>query len=937
MRLSVIDAVRLEKYINYLLFVYLVAFASIYYTLWLTHDALLTHDAIMWFGVYNYAVDCLMNGHLPLWDPYGQSGNSFYQNINFLGLLEPISLIYFIWVKFSSSSILYSFIYLHITRIIFMSVGAYLAYQYISGSKLSAKIAATVFFMSLFSTSLHQNGFVSLFMTMPWILYFSLKYLDNIGQEGSAKYLYAAAVALGIAFNMYIPVYTTFYLFVFFVMSILTGAIRLTQLKPLLSRKALKEFSIAIVLLLLLSAVPLSVFLNDLGTKGELYPYLRSYTSNSANLVKQMVSDASGTALSGQYYKEDQISGTFFNLIQLVAPSYWKIRDKLMMTGHFQETLQFIGIVSILIILCTVRFKSRFKYSVLLTTVVIAFAMTATYAWGKTNIWHVVMKNLFPPLKLIKVYESFLGGHLFNLGLLLAMGLSSLENKAEAEPLYERKLFVNRFFVFCLIVYLLSYMFILMEIANTTNMEVFLGNLKNNARLHLQVLLWLIGTLSLLYFVVAIYKRGYISYLGVYCCVTAIILLELTAYNLDAGFRKPRLSPNYLKDDDPIVHHVKPDVYDNFRSIYTPPYFSFVTFQEALLKKGAALPDIFHWKGNVVFTSKRYYELISHVPIENIFVIAGVVSPKARFFEDAYITNDRKEILEKLSAVSADNLNNSLFIEMDKPQDFEQFKKDVPIDGYKGSSPLVEERDPFERIKQVYPTAISFSADNFRKASRRENDIYGFPDDWQIYVLEDIEGTPLSESNIPAGLLTINNSNIGKIVILKENMPAVLLGDVSKTLTPVFLSYGEQTYADPPIEVSTMVDGRIISTKPFDGDVLFDTLERKINDTDKGIKNIFFSPNKVSFSVKNQKPGFFYYADGWSPYWKAYDNGMPTKVLKANYNYKAVFLPPGEHVVTFVFSPYHYMAALVLYFSGLFIGITLAVVLFVRDRRHKRV
>src|SRR3989304_4529521 len=110
-------------------------------------------------------------------------------------------------------------------------------------------------------------------------------------------------------------------------------------------------------------------------------------------------------------------------------------------------------------------------------------------------------------------------------------------------------------------------MFILMEIAN----------MKNNARLHLQVLLWLIGTLSLLYFVVAIYKRGYISYLGVYSCVTAIILLELTAYNLDAGFRKPRLSPNYLKDDDPIVHHVKPDVYDNFRSIYTPPYFSLDT------------------------------------------------------------------------------------------------------------------------------------------------------------------------------------------------------------------------------------------------------------------------------------------------------------------------------------------------------------------------
>ena len=84
-----------ERFINYLLITALAVFAALYYPLWLTHTEILTHDAIMWFGSYSYVADCFFKGHLPLWDPYGQSGNSFYQNLNLLG---PLSL----WDCFTS-------------------------------------------------------------------------------------------------------------------------------------------------------------------------------------------------------------------------------------------------------------------------------------------------------------------------------------------------------------------------------------------------------------------------------------------------------------------------------------------------------------------------------------------------------------------------------------------------------------------------------------------------------------------------------------------------------------------------------------------------------------------------------------------------------------------------------------------------------------------
>lgn len=929
-----IDDKQIEKYTNYLIAVCLIIFAFIYYPLWLTHEELLSHDAIMWFGSYYYTLDSFMNGNLPLWDTYGQSGNSFYQNINFMGFFEPISLFYFLWAKIWSASILYSFIYMHITRIVFMSVGVYLSYKYISGSKLSAKVGAVVFFMSIFSSSLHQNGFVNLFMTMPWILYFSLKYLDNINQSGSAKYLYAATVSLGIAFNMYIPVYTIFYLFVFYVTAILTKAINLPSFNVLFSRKSLKEFTIAILILLLFSAIPLSIFLNDLTGNGELYPYLRSYMSNNAVLEKIMVSDITRTALSDQHHKEDQISGTFLNLVQLIAPYYWKIRWQLLMTKYFQETFQFIGIISILVIICTVRFKSRFRSSVILTTVAIAMLMTANAAWGQSEIWHSLFKIIFPPLRLIKVYESFLGGHLFNLGLLLSIGLSSLEKKNLSEDLFKKRFYIKYFIASCLLIYLLSFIYIQMKIADTKNMEMFLNNYKVNLRMHLQTLVYFTAVLSMLYLI--IYNRKSISYYSAYYGIVAIVLFELIVYN-GHSFRKIHLSLNYLKNSDPVVHQPKPDIYDNFRTIYVPAYFRFVTFQEALQKKGAALPDIFHWMGNVVFISKRYYELITHVPKENIFAIAGVTSPKARFFESAYIANDRKDILEKLTSAAPDDLNNSLlFIETDKPQDFAGFKRDLEPYDYKEESDDFLYLNPLERITEVFPVSELFYADDFRMASREETKAYGFPKDWQLYIFDEI-----GENSGSANLSTMSNSNTGRIMIVKENTGGVLLNGVSEKL-PVLLhsrkSYGRLTYRDdgPPLEVFTLANGKIVSTKPFDGYVVYDTLERRINNTDKEIKNLSFSPNKASFYIKNDKAGFFYYADGWSPYWKAYDNGKPVQVLKANYNYKAVFLSAGEHTVTFVFYPSHYIIALILYFSGLFGGISLIIILFVNDRRDKK-
>ncbi|NUO09606.1 MAG: YfhO family protein [Candidatus Brocadia sp.] len=356
------------------------------------------------------------------------------------------------------------------------------------------------------------------------------------------------------------------------------------------------------------------------------------------------------------------------------------------------------------------------------------------------------------------------------------------------------------------------------------------------------------------------------------------------------------------------------------------------------MKKGAVFPDIFHPMGNTLFVSKRYYEFITHVNKENIFAVSGLTSPKARFYEDAFVAKDRKDALDIISSVADENLRGSLLvIEMDSPVEYDFHHRDIMPYEYALPKRLpLEMKNPYGLYTHIFPLVKNFNKGQFSKIDPLA---YGFPQNWPLYMMKDLNN--VSNLSIPDELLTIDSNNTGRVVMTDEvGIPSVLLSGTSKNTNPVFMvprrSYGEMAYNEGyPPHIYTVVDGSVISTKPFNGQCLFDTFSREVNVVDQKIKNISFSPNRASFSIQNQKPGFFYYADGWSPYWKAYDNNKPVPVLKANYNFKAVFLPPGEHIVTFVYRPVHYLFVLGCYCLGLILGGTLTIVLFTREYINK--
>ena len=60
---------------------------------------------------------------------------------------------------------------------------------------------------------------------------------------------------------------------------------------------------------------------------------------------------------------------------------------------------------------------------------------------------------------------------------------------------------------------------------------------------------------------------------------------------------------------------------------------------------------------------------------------------------------------------------------------------------------------------------------------------------------------------------------------------------------------------------------------------------------------------RVTLRAETTAPAFLVLSDTYYPGWGALVDGSPTPILLANYTFRAVYLPPGAHTVTFAFEP----------------------------------
>jgi len=71
-------------------------------------------------------------------------------------------------------------------------------------------------------------------------------------------------------------------------------------------------------------------------------------------------------------------------------------------------------------------------------------------------------------------------------------------------------------------------------------------------------------------------------------------------------------------------------------------------------------------------------------------------------------------------------------------------------------------------------------------------------------------------------------------------------------------------------------------------------------------------PNRVVLQTEAQSPGWLLLSDVWYPGWQAYVDGVEADVLRADYLFRAVAVPGGQHEIVFVYRPVWFYAGLVI-------------------------
>jgi hypothetical protein len=93
-----------------------------------------------------------------------------------------------------------------------------------------------------------------------------------------------------------------------------------------------------------------------------------------------------------------------------------------------------------------------------------------------------------------------------------------------------------------------------------------------------------------------------------------------------------------------------------------------------------------------------------------------------------------------------------------------------------------------------------------------------------------------------------------------------------------------------------------------------------------------YSASRILVEAETQKSGLLILADSYYPGWEALVDGRPAKVYRANHVMRAVFLPPGKHLVEFSYEPGSFKAGAFISLAGI---VSLLVWWIVNTQFHK--
>lgn len=645
------------------------SFILLYWRL-LTGLDIYTHDSIVWYGSFHYFIESLSNWSFPFWDPYTLTGTPFYPTIHTHGMLDPVSFLALLMVKILKTSILTSFNYFYLFRLIVFIAGAYFLFKVISRSYLAALLSTGVLLFAITPSIFRQMGILQNVFLAPFSMYFLIKTLEHADTKTRYAYLAGLALTIGVALNVFIPAYFLFNLFAFTIVIVITGCVKIDRFKVVFQGRRAILYSLGIFVMLVFMAAPaFTLFRESKSPENEHFPSVRIIQKNN-NIFKQIeASQVPDDVLSAKFTNFKGVYAGVGNLLSLAYPDLWKYyllnhdMSRLKSTrfgGDFvSEAFIYIGIIPFLVALVGLLYsKSRYRWVGALMLVLITVNMVC---WSGVhnrapNLIQRAFNVIFPPLKMMEVREVLSGYFLLYMCLLLSLGISLAPSAEKIRSLVDAKWRSLIYLTGGVVVTKVLITFYYFKTA------VFIST-------HDLVAIFIIAGMGVMVYLL---KRRVIA-VGLFGVAMVVVSsVDLASYN--RAIRRQVLMKNELgavietrgKSIEDAKLSDKGQGFDFFRI----PFIRFsgmsLAFSESIFKVKGAMS-----RGNNhhFLTTKRFYDYFTHIPLRTQFALSGMSSRPVIGFYPTGPTglvksfDDRRSLLSYMATREAPVLEQTLHIE----------------------------------------------------------------------------------------------------------------------------------------------------------------------------------------------------------------------------------------------------------------------------------
>ncbi len=324
-----------------------------------------------------FIVDGLQNGHLPLWNPYINSG---FAQMGDPGSWYPISWI----IGFPAG---YSMWSLHIEYLLHLYLGGlgfYFCAKKFSVSSPAALTMGAVYMLSgLMIGNAQHIGWIVSAAWFPWVV----NQLLRVNRNDEWKHVLGLSLVLFLMFSGGYPGYFLSTLYVMLVITIVQFSRKYQKGKYGVIKGALLKLGVSAIIFLALSAVVIV---------------------SSLDLSEQITR---GAGLSQDGSQWDVLSGSLppKGLISLVAPATTLKNDFSFWGGDFSMINTFFGFISLILIAFGFSMKESRRWVFILSIVAVLFFIVAMGTTFPLRSWltHLPFLNLFRFPTLFRLYAIF--------------------------------------------------------------------------------------------------------------------------------------------------------------------------------------------------------------------------------------------------------------------------------------------------------------------------------------------------------------------------------------------------------------------------------------------------------------------------------------------------------------------------------------------------